>query len=289
MAGGHPFHFTGIQAMNAHAPLLKTLASFCLCFAFAAHADTLDDVRQRGTLTVGVEAGGAGAIISSEPGGKIVGQDADLNALIAQKLGVKLEMVETPWPGIIPALLSKRFDMIMSGMTATKARAERVNFSTPYGDASLVAAATAGNTAIKSPDDLAGKTIGVLLGTNTVDFAKGFAAKMAAKNLPAPTVKTYDDFPSMFVEMTNKNIDAVMLPRPIMGGYMVQKPGAFKIIDGLGDKSYFGVAIRKEDTALLAAVNKILMDAKADGTLAAVQKKWLGAPTAALPDSWMQP
>lgn len=255
----------------------------------SAGADTLDDIKQRGSLMVGVEAGGTGAILSSEPGGKIVGQDADLNALIAKKLGVKLEMIETPWPGIIPALLSKRFDMIMSGMTATKARSERVNFSTPYGDASLVAATLAANGAVKAPDDLAGKTIGVLLGTNTVDFAKGFATRLAAKNLTAPTVKTYDDFPSLFVELSNRNIDAVMLPRPIMGGYMTQKPGAFKIIDGLGDKSYFGVAMRKEDTALLAAVNKILMDAKADGTLAAVQKKWLGAPTGPLPDAWNQP
>jgi ABC-type amino acid transport substrate-binding protein len=254
-----------------------------------ARADALDDIKARGTLLVGVEAGGTGAILSAEPGGKIVGQDADLNALIAKKLGVKLEMVETPWPGIIPALLSKRFDMIMSGMTATKERAEKVDFSTPYGDASLIAATLASNDAIKTPDDLAGKTVGVLLGTNTVDFAKKFAARMTAQGKPAMTVKTYDDFPSMFIEMNNKNIDAIMLPNPIMGGYMAQKPGAFKVIDNLGDKSYFCVAIRKDNPKLLAAVNKILMEAKADGTLAAEQKKWLGAPTGPLPDSWQQP
>lgn len=271
--------------MHKPSLLFSLLAAVGICAAGLVQADTLDEVRQRGSLMVGVEAGGTGAILSAEPGGKIVGQDADLNALIARKLGVKLEMVETPWPGIIPALLSKRFDMIMSGMTATKARAERVNFSTPYGDASLVAATLAGS-AVKAPDDLAGKTVGVLLGTNTVDFAKGFGAKLAAKNLQPLTVKTYDDFPSVFVELANKNIDAVMLPRPIMGGYMVQKPGAFKIVDGLGDKSYFAVAMRKEDTALLDAVNKILMQAKADGTLAAAQQKWLGAPTGPLPESW---
>src|SRR5258708_19465272 len=97
-----------------------------------AHADTLADIKSRGTLIVGVEAGGTGAILSADPSGKIVGQDADLNALIAKGLGVRLQMVETPWPGIIPALLSSRFDIIITGMTATKARAERANFSTPY-------------------------------------------------------------------------------------------------------------------------------------------------------------
>jgi len=179
--------------------------------------------------------------------------------------------------------------MIMSGMTATAARAEKVNFSTPYGDASLVAAVVAGNTAINSTADFPGKTFGVLLGSNTVGFAKDYGARLAAQKLPPITIKTYDDIPSMLVEMTNKNIDAVMLPLPIMGGYAAKQPGAYRIITGLGDKSYFGVAIRKEDTKLLAAVNQILMQAKADGTLAAEQTKWLGAPTGPLPDSWMTP
>jgi ABC-type amino acid transport substrate-binding protein len=198
-------------------------------------------------------------------------------------------MVETPWPGIIPALLSTRFDMIMSGMTATKARAERVNFSTPYGDASLVAATLSKNDKIKSPDDLPGKTIGVLIGTNTFEFAKTTSAKLVAAGKPAYVIKTYDDIPAMLVEMTNGNIDALMLPAPIIGGYAAKRPGVFKIITGLGDNSYFAVAIRKDDTSLLAAVNTILKQAKSDGTLAAVQTKWLGAPSVALPDSWETP
>ena len=251
------------------------------------HADTLSDVKSRGTLIVGVEAGGTGAILSADPSGKIVGQDADLNALVAKGLGVQLQMVETPWPGIIPALLSSRFDMIMSGMTATKARAERVNFSTPYGDASLVAA-TVANSPINGPDALPGKTIGVLIGTNTLEFARKYSAALAARGSPALNIKTYDDIPSMLVEMTNGNVDAVMLPAPIIGGYAAKRPGAFKIIKGLGDQSYFAAAMRKEDTALLAAVNAILMQAKQDGTLAAIQTKWLGAPTGSLPDAWDQ-
>ena len=125
-------------------------------------------------------------------------------------------------------------------MTATKARAEKVNFSTPYGDASLVAATLAGNDAIKAPDDLAGKTVGVLLGTNTVDFAKKLQRpSWPREGKPPLTVKTYDDFPSMLVELTNKNIDALMLPHPIMGGYMAQKPGTFKVIDGPGRQILF--------------------------------------------------
>ncbi|MFO1147438.1 MAG: ABC transporter substrate-binding protein [Alsobacter sp.] len=252
----------------------------------AAHADTLADVKARGKLVVGVEAGGTGAIISQEPDGKIVGLDAELNAYVAKALGVQLEMVPTAWPGIIPALLSSRFDMILSGMTATKTRAEKVDFSIPYGDASLVAAALAGNAAVSSTADLPGKAVGVLLGTNTHEFLKKYSAALVAAGKPGITIKTYDDIPAMVLDMGNANIDALMLPRPIIGGYAAKKPGQFKIIDGLGDRSFFAVAVRKDDPALLDAVNKALEAAKADGTLAALQTKWLGAPTGPLPATW---
>jgi len=265
---------------------VSTLLVALVAFGAAARCDALDDVKARGKLLVGVEAGGTGAVLGQEADGKIVGQDADLNALIAKKLGVQLEMVPTAWPGIIPALLGNRFDMIMSGMTATKARAEKVNFSTPYGDASLVAATLAGNDKITAPDDLAGKTIGVLLGTNTQEFAKTYSAKLATSGKAGLAIKTYDDIPSMLLDMNNKNIDALMLPRPIIGGYVAKTAGRYKIVSGLGDRSFFAVAMRKEDTRLLAAVNDILKEAKTDGTLAAEQTKWLGEPTGALPDSW---
>ncbi|MGO7592478.1 ABC transporter substrate-binding protein [Rhizobium leguminosarum] len=269
--------------------LVPYATAAALAFAGVANADALSDAKTRGTLMVGVEAGGTGAVLSQTADGKIVGQDAELNAYIASKLGLKLEMVPTAWPGIIPALLSGRFDMIMSGMTATKARAEKVNFSIPYGDASLVAATTAGNAKLTSVDDLPGQTIGVLLGTNTVDFAKKYSEALASAGKPTLTVKTYDDIPTMLTDMNNGNIDGLMLPHPIIGSYAAAQPGKFKIIEGLGDKSYFAVAMRKEDTSLLDAVDAALEDAKKDGTLAALQTKWLGAATADLPDAALKP
>ena len=267
-----------------------TLALAALLLAAGSvAADTLADVKARGKLVVGVEAGGTGAIISQEPDGRIVGLDAELNAYVAKKLGVALEMVPTAWPGIIPALLSDRFDIIMSGMTATKTRAERVSFSIPYGDASLVAATLAKNAKVGGVDDLPGKTIAVLLGTNTHEFARKYSATLTAAGKPAFTIKTYDDIPAMVVDMANGNADALMLPHPIIGGYAAKRPGQFRIIEGLGDKSFFAVAVRKPEKALLDAVNAALADAKADGTLAALQTKWLGSPTGPLPATWEQP
>ena len=102
----------------------------------AAQADTLDEVKKRGTLVVGMEA----AYVPYEffKDGKIIGYDPDIIEHFVGKLGVKAQLVDTAWNGIIPALYAKKFDVIISAMTITKERAEKVLFSMPYADASNV-------------------------------------------------------------------------------------------------------------------------------------------------------
>jgi polar amino acid transport system substrate-binding protein len=267
----------------------KTAALFALlAFAMAsvARADALDDIKARGKLLVGVEAGGTGAILSQDPSGKDIGLDVDINAAIAEQMGVKLEMVDVAWAGILPALLAKRFDMILSGMTATKERAEKVNFSTPYGDSSYVVVVR-NEDAIRGPEDLSGKVIGVQVSSPAVPFLQARDKELAGENRPQiKEIKVYDDVPTLFVDLAAKRIDGLLMPYPIAVGFMAKQPGAFRVGVEFNDRSYFAAAIRKEDPALLAEVNRILMKMKSDGSLAKLQAKWLGGATGNLPDSW---
>jgi polar amino acid transport system substrate-binding protein len=64
--------------------------------------------------------------------GEIIGFDVDMAAVMAKAMGVKLELVSTAWDGIIPALLTDKFDVIMSGMTLTQERNMSINFAPPY-------------------------------------------------------------------------------------------------------------------------------------------------------------
>jgi polar amino acid transport system substrate-binding protein len=261
-------------------------ALIALASATVARADALDDIKARGKLLVGVEAGGTGAILSQDPSGKDVGLDADINAAIAEQMGVKLEMVDVAWAGILPALLAKRFDMILSGMTATKERAEKVNFSTPYGDSSYVVVVR-NDADIHGPDDLSGKVIGVQVSSPAVPFLNARDEELAAANRPKiKEIKVYDDIPTLFVDLAAKRIDGVLMPYPIVLGFMAKRPGEFRVGVEFKDRSYFSAAIRKGDTALLAEVNRILMKMKSDGSLAKLQAKWLGGATPNLPDSW---
>ena len=127
-----------------------------------AYADTLDEIKKRGEMVIGMEA--AYVPYESIQDGKIIGFDCDIGQHFADKLGVKVKFVDTEWSGIIPALYTKKFDAILSGMTITKDRAEKVLFSQPYAEASNMVLIRATDDTIKTAADLSGKKVGSQLG-----------------------------------------------------------------------------------------------------------------------------
>jgi polar amino acid transport system substrate-binding protein len=242
-----------------------------------ARADTLDEVKKRGTLVVGMEV----AYVPYEffKDGNIVGYDPDIIAAAMPKLGVKAQLVDTAWNGIIPALYAKKFDCIVSAMTITKDRAEKVLFSMPYADASNVMFLRADETRIKSGDDLSGKVIGVQLGSAAAVISKTFEDKMKAKGLPGyKEVKQYEHYPEAYQDLLNKRVDAVVNSKSTLMVVMNDAPGKFKMMPGISDvTAYFGMAFRKEDTTLHAFFNEQLAGMKQDGSLDKLQQKWFGA------------
>jgi polar amino acid transport system substrate-binding protein len=254
-----------------------TAALLGLAGTRGAWADTLDEVKKRGTLVVGMEA----AYVPYEffKDGKIIGYDPDIIDTFIPKLGVKVQLVDTAWNGIIPALYAKKFDVIVSAMTITKERAEKVLFSMPYADASNVILLRAGEDRIKTADDLSGKTVGVQIGSAAAGIIKTFEDKLKAAGKPGyADVKQYEHYPEAYQDLLNKRIDAVVNSKSTMLVVMKDAPGKFKMIGGVSDiTAYFGMAFRKEDAAFQSFVNAQLAGMKQDGTLAKLQEKWFGS------------
>jgi polar amino acid transport system substrate-binding protein len=242
----------------------------------AARADTMADAKKRGTLVIGCEA----AYVPYEffKDGQIVGYDPDIMAIIGPRLGVKVRFIDTAWSGIIPALYAGKFDCIVSGMTITAPRAEKVLFSMPYADASNVILLRADETRIKTADDLSGKVIGVTLGSAAADIIKVFEAKLKAKGLPGYAgVKQYEHYPEAYQDLINKRLDAVVNSRSTLMVVMHDAPGRFKMMGGVSDiHAYFGMAFRKEDADMRDFFNTQLAALKKDGTLDKLQVKWFG-------------
>jgi polar amino acid transport system substrate-binding protein len=241
-----------------------------------ARADTLDDVKKRGVLVVGMEA----AYVPYEffKDGKIIGYDPDIIDHFVQRLGVKAQLVDTAWNGIIPALYAKKFDVIISAMTITKERAEKVLFSMPYADASNVILLRAGEDRIKTADDLSGKIVGVQIGSAAAGIIKGFEARLKDKGKPGyADVKQYEHYPEAYQDLINRRVDAVVNSKSTMLVVMRDAPGQFKMLSGVSDiTAYFGMAFRKEDPGLQAFANAQLAELKTNGELAKLQQKWFG-------------
>lgn len=241
-----------------------------------ARADTMADAKTRGVLEIGCEA----AYVPYEfvKDGQIVGYDPDIMAIICPKMEVKPHFIDTAWAGIIPALYAGKFDCIVSAMTITKERAEKVLFSMPYADASNVILLRADETKIKTADNLSGKIIGVQLGSAAVNVIKTFEAKLKTKGLPGYAgVKQYDHYPEAYQDLLNKRVDAVVNSKSTLMVVMRDAPGKFKILPGISDiHAYFGMAFRKSDADLRDFMNTQLAAMKQDGTLAKLQIKWFG-------------
>jgi polar amino acid transport system substrate-binding protein len=241
-----------------------------------ARADTLDAVKTRGTLVVGLEAEYVPYEFYKD--GKIVGYDPDIIQHFVDKLGVKVQLVDTAWNGIIPALYAGKFDLIISGMTITKERAKKVLFAMPYADASAVIMVRAGEDRIKTAEDLSGKVLGVGLGSAAYGIIKTFEARLKAEGKPGyAEIKQYQQGTDSYQDLINHRIDATVNAKSNLLAVMRTAPGQFKLVPGISNiHAYFGMAFRKGDARLQAFVNEQLAQMKTDGELAKLQEKWFG-------------
>jgi polar amino acid transport system substrate-binding protein len=256
---------------------LITCAAIAAALFSSVHAGTLDDIKKRGEMVVGMEA----AYIPYEffKDGQIIGYDVDIANKFAEKLGVKAKFVDTEWNGILPALIAKKFDTILSGMTITKERAEKLNFSMPYAEATNVILIRENDTSIKTAEDISGKRVGAQISSAGDKVAKEFEIALKAKGKPGYSdYKLYDHYPEAYVDLTNHRTDAVVNSLSTLAVVMKEQPGKFRTVTGIQDlKAYFGMAFRKEDTDFLSFVNEQFAELKKSGELANLQLKWFGS------------
>src|SRR2546427_9654852 len=169
---------------------------------------TLGDIKGSGKLRIGVEAAYVPFTFRKE--GKIVGYDVDLADIFCESLGVKPDIVDTAWAGVIPSLYAKKFDMIMSAMTYTAERLQRVGFSIPYAAASqalLIRAADEGS--IKGLNDLSKKVVGIKLGSPGEVLAKKQSEQVkAATGAGFAEIKIFTEHPAAYLSLAQHKVDA---------------------------------------------------------------------------------
>ena len=236
--------------------------------AVTAHADDLlDQVKQRGTLRIGLE-GTFPPFNSKAPSGELVGYDVDVAEAVAAKLGVKPEFVTTEWSGIIAGLQANKFDVIVNQVGITDARKQVLDFSPAYTYSAAQLIQRKDDTRqFKSLDDLKGKKLGVGFGTNYMDMAK---------SVPGIDVKTYPGAPEYLRDLAAGRLDAALNDR-LMLAYLMknsQLPLRTGATVGAGNPS--GIPARKGNPKFAKAIDDAMTQLEADGTFAKISDKWFG-------------
>ena len=206
---------------------------------------------------------------------QIVGFDVDLAKEAAKRLGSEVEFKAIDWNSKEAELKSGRIDIIWNGLDITPDRQANMLFSDPYMDNRQIVFVKAGNDqGIMSEADLAGKAVGTQAGSTAetyIDGAEGLKDSFS-------DFKTYGDYVSAFMDLENGRIDALVCDE-IVGRYAMSKQGdKFDALNvTVGSVSEFGIAFRKDDTALRDKIQGVFDEMVKDGTAAKISEQWFGA------------
>jgi polar amino acid transport system substrate-binding protein len=234
------------------------------------NASTLEAIQKSGQLRVGFEAGYLPFEMADKKG-NFVGFDIDMAKEMAKAMGVKFIPVNTAWDGIIPALITKKFDIIISGMTATQERNLKINFADPYiivGQTILLNKRNEG--VVKSYKDLNDPKY-------TICSKLGTTGEQAIKRLiPKATYKSFESESEAALEVLNDKADATIYDLPFCATFMAQQ-GAGKLIflDEPFTFEPLSWAIRKGDYDFMNWLNNFLRQVKNDGRYAKIYDKWI--------------
>ena len=208
-------------------------------------------------------------------GGEYAGIDVEIAEKIAEKLGMTLEIKDVEFGSIVGGVQTGKFDMGMAGMTVTEERLQSVNFSTSYATGIQVVI-VAEDSAITSLDDLKGDgsmKFGVQQDTTGDIYA---SSSVEDGGYGEENVIRYKTGADAVQALKAGKVDAVIIDNEPAKSFVASVEG-LKILDAEWAVEDYAIAIAKENTALLDAVNNALAELTADGTVAGIIAKYFPA------------
>ena len=199
-------------------------------------------------------------------GDEIVGIDAEIAAAIAEELGMTLEIEDMAFDSIITAVSGGKADMVLAGMTVDPDRQKNVNFSDTYAKAAQVIIVKE-DSEIAGPDELAGKKIGVQLGTT---------GDIYAEDIEDAEVERYNKGMEAVQALQQDKIDAVVIDGEPAKVFVAENEG-LKVLDEPLTEEEYAIAIAKDNDELLEKVNTALASLKDSGKLDEIVAKYISA------------
>lgn len=235
-----------------------------------------DSIRAAGKLIWCVDVSYAPEEFYAADGTTAQGSDIDIANEIGKRFGVTSEIDNTAFSGIIPALTGKKCDLIISGMNDTAERAKQVDFVDYLKVGQGLLVPTGNPKGIKTLEDLSGKTVAVQLGTTNKDALDAQNVTLKAAGKPAIDIQTFEKDTDAFQQLGLGRVDAYSTDSPVVAYYnsLPENKGKYEVGGTPIEPAPIGIAVRKEDAALKAAVTAAIDAMYADGTMKSIVDKW---------------
>lgn len=198
---------------------------------------------------------------------EVVGIDVDIAQAICNKLGMTLAIDNIAFDSIIPAVQSGKADVGIAGMTVTEDRLQSIDFTDPYTTATQVIIVNSEGSTVASVDDLAGKTIGVQLGTT---------GDIYATDVEGATVEQYQKGADAVQALKQNKIDCVIIDSEPAKAFVAANEGLTILPDPFEEEEY-AICISKDNSELKDKINSALAELKADGTIDSIVEKYIGS------------
>ncbi|KDC21320.1 ABC transporter, phosphonate, periplasmic substrate-binding protein [Bordetella bronchiseptica F2] len=203
---------------------------------------------------------------------ELVGFDIDMAKEASRRLGMQVEFKPIDWSAKEAELNGKRVDVLWNGLTITEERKKNISFTAPYmANHQIIIVGSA--SPIKTKADLAGKVVGAQEGSSAVDAIKKDAPVAASLK----EIKTFADNVTALMDLAAGRLDAIVVDE-VVGRYLASKrEGQYRVLEENFGTEDYGVGVRKDDTELLAKLDKTLASMKEDGTAGRIATQWFGA------------
>jgi len=252
---------------------MKKITVIMLAVLVLAMMAGISSAKEWKTLRVGVE-GAYPPFSWVKADGKMAGFDIDISYAICEAMGAECVLVQQDWDGIIPALLTRKYDCIIASMGITEDRKKKVAFTDKYYQSPAKFVVKKGAVKDISEKSLSGKTIGVQRATIYYQFLKD-NYKTGLK------IKLYANQDEAYLDLVAGRLDGVLADSVAVKEGFLKKPEGkdYEFIGpDLTDPKWFGegngIACRKGDTELVKKLNEAIAKIRADGTYKSIQDKY---------------
>lgn len=252
-----------------------------------ASADTLDEVKARGTLVVAIDPTFA-PYEYTDDSGAITGYTPVIMQQVARSLGVKVEYQKMAFSGIIPALIAGSVDAEGSSLNVTAERAGKVLFVAPFGKSVNAVMTRADDKRLDpsklSVDSLAGLSAAVKTTSAPEQLVKQFNVDLKARGLAPIKIVGVDSVDQTLSALMTRRADFILDDITVLGSLLKQHPDNLRQVGELGASQWISWATRKDDVRLNKVISEQIVAMKNSGELQKLQQQYLGV-TFDLPSS----